>query len=98
MIFLTPSPDFTKSSVFSLMSTTIAIMANRNMAKKKVVKNFFSMYQSIFFMMVYPGKDKGRGELSVAKRVKIVKLVKGGGLVTFSIVMLLQVLVPEAVL
>ena len=84
------------------MSTTIAIMANRNMAKKKVVKNFFSMYQSIFFMMVYPGKDKGRGELSVVKRVKIVrgvkkvkivKVVKGGGLVTFSIVMLLHLLV-----
>ena len=45
-----PSLERTKSSVFSLTSTTTAMMVNRNMAKKKVVKNFFSMYQSIFFI------------------------------------------------
>ena len=45
-----PSLDFTKSSVFSLTSTTTAITVNKNIAKKKVVKKFLSIYQSSFFI------------------------------------------------
>jgi hypothetical protein len=58
MILTKPNWDFTKSSVFSLTSTTTAITVNRNMAKKNVVRNFLSMYQSIFFIPL-PDKDKG---------------------------------------
>ena len=47
-------PDPTKSSVFSLMSTATAITVKRNIEKKKVVKKFLSMYQSIFFMQPLP--------------------------------------------
>src|SRR4030095_16960723 len=46
MICSDVSPDFTKSSVFSLLSTATAISVNKNMQKKKVTKNFLSMYQS----------------------------------------------------
>jgi hypothetical protein len=59
MMLCTDKPDLTKSSVFSLTSTTIAITAKRKMAKKKVVKNFFSMYQSSFFIAAYLTKDTG---------------------------------------
>src|SRR4030095_3832116 len=51
-------PDFTKSSVFSLLSTATAIMVNKNMQKKKVTKSFLSMYQSIFFMNESKVKEK----------------------------------------
>ena len=39
-------PVFTKSSVFSLLSTATAIAVNNSRQKKKVIRNFFSMYQS----------------------------------------------------
>src|SRR3954467_5031446 len=58
MIWDVVRPDFTKSSVFSLLSTATAMMVNRNMQKKKVTKSFFSMYQSIFFMKVSKVKEK----------------------------------------
>ena len=45
-------------------------MANRKIAKKKVEKNFFSMYQSSFFMLGYRGKDKGWEEVMLVKGVK----------------------------
>ena len=48
-------PDFTKSSVFSLLSTATAMNVNRNIQKKKVTKSFLSMYQSIL-RMPYPLK------------------------------------------
>src|SRR6476619_2646764 len=44
----------TKSSDFSLKSTATAITVKRNIEKKKVVRNFLSMYQSIFFMSNNP--------------------------------------------
>ena len=53
----TPNLERTISSVFSLTSITTAIMVNKKIAKKKVVKNFFNMYQSIFFMAI--SKDNG---------------------------------------
>jgi hypothetical protein len=58
MIWDVVRPDFTKSSVFSLLSTATAMMVNRNMQKKKVTKSFFSMYQSIFFMNSPKVKEK----------------------------------------
>src|SRR4051794_20687816 len=50
------SPDFTKSSVCSLLSTATAITVNRSMQKMKVTKNFFSMYQSIFLIIAKRSK------------------------------------------
>src|SRR4029078_1869700 len=58
MICVVVSPDFTKSSVFSLLSTATAMIVKRNMQKKKVTKSFFSMYQSIFFMNGPKVKEK----------------------------------------
>ena len=51
MIWVVDNPDFTKSSVFSLLSTATAMTVNKSMQKTNVVKNFFSMYQSIFVII-----------------------------------------------
>jgi hypothetical protein len=51
MIWVVDNPDFTKSSVFSLLSTAIAMTVNNSMQKTNVVKNFCSMYQSIFVII-----------------------------------------------
>jgi hypothetical protein len=45
------NPDFTKSSVFSLASTTTEIIVNRMIEKKNVPRNFLRIYQSSFFMI-----------------------------------------------
>ena len=50
MIWVVLNPDFTKSSAFSLISITTVINVSNTMAKKKVVKNFLSMYQSSFLI------------------------------------------------
>src|SRR4051812_29952243 len=45
------SPLFTKSSVFSLLSTATAITVKSSMQKINVVKNFLRIYQSIFLII-----------------------------------------------
>jgi hypothetical protein len=72
MIFTKPNWDFTKSSVFSLTSTTTAITVNRNMAKKKVVRNFLSMYQSIFFILCLT-KIKAGNQAGTKRMLKALK-------------------------
>lgn len=54
MICQVPKPVFTKSSVFSLVSTATATTVNNSMQKIKEVSSFFNMYQSISFMSGYP--------------------------------------------
>jgi hypothetical protein len=49
------SPDFTKFSVCSLLSTAVAIRVKRIMQKKKVIRIFLSIYQSSFFIL--PAKE-----------------------------------------
>ena len=58
MSCFTVRPDFTKSSVFSLISITIVINRNKKIEKKNVVRKFLSIYQSSFFMLVTRCKDK----------------------------------------
>jgi hypothetical protein len=43
-------------------------MVNKKIAKKKVVKNFFNMYQSIFFMAI--SKDNGLAAAQLKNLVK----------------------------
>ena len=63
-------PDATKSSVFSLMSTATAITVKRNMAKKKVVRNFLSMYQSSFFTVRSLSHSVSNSIMRCASKVK----------------------------
>src|SRR6476469_8398325 len=66
MICFVSNPDFTKSSVCSLLSTAIAITVNSNRQKINVTKNFLSIYQSIFLIMP--------GEVNVFWRNEMIRL------------------------
>jgi hypothetical protein len=50
MIWYEESPDFTKSSAFSLVSITTDISENIRIMKRVVEMNFFNMYQSSIFI------------------------------------------------